>query len=66
MKVIYVTDKMWKARIKSFEHVKKRCTETPVRRCERLMLEVRGEVELGCRSIGARRGDQPGPDLREL
>ncbi|XP_070033041.1 uncharacterized protein [Nicotiana tomentosiformis] len=34
-----VEDKMWEARIRWFSHVRRRNTDAPVRRCERLTVE---------------------------
>ena len=39
--IALVVDKMRKARLRWFGHVKRRCVDTPVRRCERLAIEGR-------------------------
>ncbi|XP_019235312.1 PREDICTED: uncharacterized protein LOC109215660 [Nicotiana attenuata] len=52
--VVPLEEKMREARLRWFGHVKRRNTDAPVRRCERLDLGVRGRVEVGQRSLGQR------------
>lgn len=36
--VIPIKDKMQKSRQRWFEHIKRKCIEAPIRRCERLIM----------------------------
>ena len=47
MRVAFIMDKIREARLKSFEHVKRRCTHAPTKKCERL-------EQVGRRRMGER------------
>lgn len=52
--VISVEDKMWKVRLRWFRHMKRRCMDALIQRCEKWLWMVSGEVDENLRTMGVR------------